>query len=63
MSQESSLYFAEVQRQLDELGQAVTLTADERDIVDDYAAQNFGPEACASHIAKARTDILFLSQL
>lgn len=55
MSHASPLYFTAVQRRLDELGQSVSLTADERDIVDDYATQEFGAEACAEHIAQART--------
>ena len=54
MSQASSAYFTAVQKRLDETGHDVTLTADERDIVDDYALQEFGAEACADHIAKER---------
>lgn len=52
MSEASSQYFTEVLHHLSELGQPVAMTADERDIVDDYAAQDFGAEACASYITQ-----------
>jgi hypothetical protein len=55
MNDASSTYFAEVQRHLDEIGQPVALSAEERDIVDDYATQDFGSRECAVHIARART--------
>lgn len=55
MSHASTDYFTAVQRHRDDLGQSVAPTADERDIVDDYATQEFGSEACAAHIAKERT--------
>jgi hypothetical protein len=55
MNDASGTYFAEVQRHLDEIGQPVALSADERDIVDDYATQDFGARECADQIARART--------
>lgn len=55
MSDASSTYFTEVQNHLNEMGQSPSLTADERDIVDDYASQEFGTEACAEQIAGERT--------
>lgn len=55
MTNASSAYFTDVQAHLDELGQSVTLTADERDIVDDYATQEFGARECADLIANERT--------
>jgi hypothetical protein len=54
MNTQASNYFAEVQRNLDSMDHSTVLTADERDIVDDYEAQDFSPEACASHIAQCR---------
>ncbi|WP_211284445.1 hypothetical protein, partial [Mycobacterium paraseoulense] len=54
MNNASSSYFTEVQRHLDDLGHSVTLNADERDIVDDYAAQEFGARECAVQIANDR---------
>jgi hypothetical protein len=53
MNQDSN-YFTAVQRQLVELGQTPNMTADERDIVDDYEEQEFGVNACAEHLAKQR---------
>ena len=50
----SSTFFAEVQSHLDEMGQPVSLSADERDIVDEYADQEFGAKECAADIAKER---------
>jgi hypothetical protein len=54
MNEASSNYFTEVQHHLNEIGQPVVLTADERDIVDDYATQEFGAKACAEKIASTR---------
>lgn len=54
MNHVSSAYFTEVQRHLADMGQSATLTADERDIVDDYATQDFGAKACAEQIAQDR---------
>lgn len=53
MDQEST-YFAAVQAQLHCLGQAPAMTADERDLADDYEQQQFGVAVCAADIAKAR---------
>lgn len=55
MNDASSIYFAEVQRHLNEIGQSVVLTADERDVVDDYATQEFGARECALQIERARS--------
>jgi hypothetical protein len=55
MNDASSIYFAEVQRHLDDIGQPVALSVDERDIIDEYATQEFGAKECAAHIARART--------
>ncbi|MFC5550162.1 hypothetical protein [Massilia aerilata] len=55
MNDASNAFFAEVQRNLDDMGQPVVLTADERDIVDDYATQDFGAKECAEQIARERT--------
>lgn len=55
MNDASSIYFAEVQHHLNEIGQPVALTADERDIVDDYATQEFGARECAVQIGRQRT--------
>jgi hypothetical protein len=54
MNDASSSYFTEVQRHLDDMGQSATLNADERDIVDDYATQEFGARECAVQIANDR---------
>ena len=54
MNQTSSNYFTSVQQHLDSMGQSVTLTADERDIVDDFATQEFSADACAIHIMRNR---------
>lgn len=54
MNQTTSNFYSDVQRNLDQLGQEAALSADERDIVDDYANQDFGALQCAEHIAKAR---------
>lgn len=54
MSQESSQYFTDVRKELDQMGASVTLSADEEDVVSDYEAQEFSASACAQHIAKAR---------
>lgn len=54
MDQASSEFFSEVQRNLDEMGQSTVLTVDERDIVDDYAQQEFSAKECAVHISKQR---------
>lgn len=54
MSLVTTEYFTAVQRHLDEMGQTATLTADERDLIDDYETQQFGAEACAAHIAQER---------
>jgi hypothetical protein len=54
MNPQASNYFTEVQRNLDAMDHSTVLTPDERDIVDDYEAQEFSPEACAGHIAKSR---------
>jgi hypothetical protein len=55
MNDASSIYFAEVQRHLNEIDQSVVLTADERDVVDDYATQEFGARECALQIERARS--------
>jgi hypothetical protein len=55
MNDALSTYFNEVQRHLDDIGQPAILTADERDIVDDYATQEFGAKECAERIAQARS--------
>lgn len=47
-------FYANVQSALHQLGQANDLTLDERDIVDDYAAQEFSPAACATEIVRSR---------
>lgn len=54
MNDASSSYFTEVQRHMDDMGQSAPLTLDERDIVDDYAAQEFGAFECATRIAHHR---------
>jgi len=54
MNDASSTFFTEVQGYLNEMNQSPTLTADERDIVDDYATQEFSAKACADHIAQER---------
>jgi hypothetical protein len=54
MNQQPTDYFTQVQQNLDEMGQSGLLTADERDIVDDYEAQEFGAKQCAEHIANNR---------
>lgn len=54
MIQASSDYFTAVQEQLGRKGLTVILSADERDVVDDYEGQEFSVEACAEHIAKSR---------
>lgn len=55
MNEASSTYFTQVQNHLNEMGQSSSLTADERDIVDDYATQDFGAKQCAEQIAGERT--------
>lgn len=47
-------YFSKVQLELVRLGQNHSLTADERDVIDDYESQEFGAEVCAADIAKRR---------
>lgn len=54
MNDASSTYFTEVQCHLDDMGHSTTLTADERDIVDDYATQEFAAKVCAEQIAQER---------
>ena len=49
-----SQYFTDVRTQLDQVGASATLSADERDIVDDFEAQEFSASACAKHIVKQR---------
>jgi hypothetical protein len=55
MTDAPTTYFTYVQRHLDDMNQPITLTADERDIVDDYATQEFGAKACAEQIAQERS--------
>lgn len=50
----STNYFTDVQRRLAELGEPVALTADECDVIDDYANQDFGAKECADRIAQDR---------
>lgn len=54
MAEESTAFFTNVQRYLHSLGQSISLSQDERDIVDDYEAQEFGPKECAEHILRGR---------
>lgn len=54
MTEVSTEFFNEVTRKLAEIGLDSNLTADERDIVDDYEMQHFSVEACAEHLVKQR---------
>jgi len=51
---QASNYFTVVQAELHALGQSVVLTDDERDIVDNYEAQQFGVRQCEQHICEQR---------
>lgn len=51
---EASAYFTAVQEQLHMIGQSPILTADERDILDEYEDNEFGAKECAEHIARTR---------
>lgn len=55
MNDASTTFFAQVQNLLNGMGHSPILTADERDIVDDYATQDFGAKQCAEQIAGERT--------
>jgi hypothetical protein len=48
-------FFSEVLKNLHQLGQSTDLTADERDIIDEYEDNEFGAKQCAEHIARSRS--------
>jgi len=54
MSEAVTTYFNDVQRKLHEMNESANLSADERDVVDDYEQQGFGSKECAQSIAVAR---------
>lgn len=54
MNLQPSDYSSDVQRNLDQMGLPTALTANERDIVNDYERQDFGAKECAMHFSKQR---------
>ncbi len=47
-------FMQDVSAALDQVDAASQLTADERDIVDDFASQEFSASSCAEHIHAQR---------
>lgn len=55
LSAASNEFFASVENHLYGLGVSTQMSADELDMVNDFALQGFGAVACAEHIEKQRT--------
>jgi hypothetical protein len=57
MQEATSEFIGDVGTALHAAGGAPQLSADERDIVDDFAVQEFSASACAEHIRAQRVSV------